>query len=46
MDRALFPFATLAPTGIPDAAGDKAFDDDGDGCATPVAAAVVRLQRS
>ncbi len=30
MDRALYPFATIAPTGVADPAGDKAFDDDGD----------------
>ena len=34
-DRQLFPFSTLAPTGQPDPAGDKAFDDD-DGCAAPL----------
>ena len=28
MDRKLFPFATLAPTGIADADGDRAFDAD------------------
>jgi tRNA 2-thiocytidine biosynthesis protein TtcA len=28
MDRKLFPFATLQPGGVPDAAGDRAFDDD------------------
>jgi tRNA 2-thiocytidine biosynthesis protein TtcA len=28
MDRNLFPFATLQPTGVPDADGDRAFDDD------------------
>ena len=38
-DRSLFPFATLKPTGQPDAAGDKAFDDDADegGCASTAA---------
>ena len=36
-DRSLFPFATLAPTGQPDPAGDKAFDDDdAAGCGAPV----------
>jgi tRNA 2-thiocytidine biosynthesis protein TtcA len=39
LDRALFPFQTLQPTGLADAGGDKAFDeDDEDGCATPAAA--------
>jgi tRNA 2-thiocytidine biosynthesis protein TtcA len=35
MDRTLFPFATLRPTGVADAAGDRAFDDDDSGCAPP-----------
>ncbi len=38
MDRKLFPFTTLAPTGQADPAGDKAFDDDDAGCAAPVVA--------
>jgi tRNA 2-thiocytidine biosynthesis protein TtcA len=33
MDRNLHPFATLQATGMPDAQGDKAFDDDA--CANP-----------
>ena len=33
MDRTLFPFATLQPTGLADAGGDRAFDDDDAGCA-------------
>ena len=33
MDRNLFPFATLKATGLPDAAGDIAFDAD-EGCGT------------
>ena len=50
MDRKLHPFATLKPTGVADAAGDTAFDDeplgiDADACAvvppaTPVPAVV------
>lgn len=28
MDRNLYPFTTLKTTGVPDAAGDRAFDDD------------------
>ena len=28
MDRNLYPFATLQPTGVADAEGDKAFDED------------------
>ena len=35
MDRKLFPFSTIKPTGTPDAAGDKAFDDDDEACAAP-----------
>jgi tRNA 2-thiocytidine biosynthesis protein TtcA len=51
MDRKLFAFESLRPTGQPDPAGDKAFDaDDGGGCA-PVSPAnagaprVIRVQR-
>jgi tRNA 2-thiocytidine biosynthesis protein TtcA len=33
MDRKLFPFTTLAPSGRPDPTGDKAFDDED--CAQP-----------
>jgi len=39
MDHQLFPFTTLKPTGQADAAGDKAFDDDEEPCATPTPAA-------
>ena len=39
MDRKLFPFTTLVPTGQPDATGDKAFDDDEEGCAAAAPAA-------
>ena len=46
MDRKLHPFTTLAPTFVPDADGDKAFDEEplGEdesqaGCATPAPAA-------
>ena len=38
MDRKLFPFTTLKPTGQADAAGDKAFDEDEEACATPAPA--------
>ena len=34
MDRNLFPFATLQACGVPDAGGDRAFDDD-QNCGTP-----------
>ena len=38
MDRKLFPFETLRPSGQADPAGDKAFDDDSDEtCASPAA---------
>jgi tRNA 2-thiocytidine biosynthesis protein TtcA len=33
MDRNLYPFTTLQTTGVPDAAGDRAFDEDD--CAAP-----------
>jgi tRNA 2-thiocytidine biosynthesis protein TtcA len=36
MDRNLYPFATLQATGVADAAGDRAFDDEA--CATPTPA--------
>jgi len=41
MDRSLYPFESLVPSGRPDPRGDKAFDEDDD-CAAP-AAQVVRL---
>ncbi|WP_119156729.1 tRNA 2-thiocytidine(32) synthetase TtcA [Caldimonas tepidiphila] len=41
MDRKLYPFTTLQPTGVADAAGDKAFDEDED-CG-PAPAGIVRL---
>ena len=34
MDRNLYPFAGLQPTGMADPAGDKAFDEDDEDCAT------------
>jgi tRNA 2-thiocytidine biosynthesis protein TtcA len=43
MDRNLYPFTSLQPTGVADTAGDKAFDDDED-CATPTTTSVVRLK--
>ncbi len=36
LDRQLFGFETLVPTGVADAAGDKAFDEDEDACAPSV----------
>ena len=42
MDRKLFPFTTIKPTGQADPQGDKAFDEDDD-CNTP-ATPVVRLR--
>ncbi len=39
-DRSLYPFQTLKANGLPDAAGDKAFDEDEDACAAAPAAAV------
>ncbi len=45
MDRKLFPFTTLVPSGRADAAGDMAFDEDDGACAAPAAgqAQAVRL---
>jgi tRNA 2-thiocytidine biosynthesis protein TtcA len=43
MDRNLYPFTTLQPTGAVDPAGDRAFDDDDEcGPATPAAVRVHR----
>jgi tRNA 2-thiocytidine biosynthesis protein TtcA len=39
MDRKLHPFQTLQATGVADAGGDRAFDEDDEGCASPAAAA-------
>ena len=41
MDRNLFPFTTLQATGVPEPQGDRAFDDEDDGCGPPPAAAPV-----
>ena len=40
MDRNLYPFTTLQPTGVADAAGDRAFDDDDAGCGPPAASPI------
>ena len=41
MDRKLYPFTTIRPTGVADPAGDHAFDEDEDeSCATPASAAL------
>ena len=42
MDRNLYPFTTLQTTGVPDSAGDRAFDEDD--CAAPATIAI-RPQR-
>jgi tRNA 2-thiocytidine biosynthesis protein TtcA len=45
MDRNLYPFTTLQATGVADAQGDKAFDEDDDDCAPPAPAqATIALQ--
>ncbi len=44
MDRKLFPFTTLVPTGRPDPAGDKAFDEDEEGCAAPLPLQVIEIK--
>jgi tRNA 2-thiocytidine biosynthesis protein TtcA len=38
LDRNLHPFATLQPTGVVNPMGDKAFDEDDEGCSSPSAA--------
>jgi tRNA 2-thiocytidine biosynthesis protein TtcA len=43
MDPRLHPFSTLQASGVPDAAGDKAFDGDEEGCATPAAGVPIRI---
>ncbi|HRI18299.1 MAG TPA: tRNA 2-thiocytidine(32) synthetase TtcA [Burkholderiaceae bacterium] len=45
LDRRLHPFETLAATGVPDADGDRAFDDDADetACAPAAAAPAARV---
>ena len=37
-DRKLYPFQTLQAAGVADAGGDRAFDEDEEGCASPAAA--------
>ncbi|MFG6442782.1 tRNA 2-thiocytidine(32) synthetase TtcA [Roseateles sp. LKC17W] len=44
MDKKLFPFETIKATGVADAGGDIAFDDD-ESCATPAPASVIQLTR-
>jgi tRNA 2-thiocytidine biosynthesis protein TtcA len=47
MDRALFPFETIRPTGEVNLQGDKAFDEDeDDACATPTAVAGLPAEAS
>jgi tRNA 2-thiocytidine biosynthesis protein TtcA len=43
MDRNHYPFTTIQPTGRPDAGGDRAFDEDEEGCGTPQQA-TIRLE--
>lgn len=42
LDRNLYPFTSLQPTGVADPGGDRAFDEDDD-CASPPAA-TIRLE--
>ena len=42
MDRKLYPFATVQARGVPDAGGDRAFDDD-DPCAPPAVAVPISM---
>jgi tRNA 2-thiocytidine biosynthesis protein TtcA len=43
-DRKLYPFQTLQATGVADAGGDRAFDEDDEGCASPATAGVANEQ--
>ncbi len=40
MDRNLYPFTTLRATGVAQADGDRAFDDDDEACAPPPSATI------
>jgi tRNA 2-thiocytidine biosynthesis protein TtcA len=44
MDSRLYPFTSLKASGVADAGGDKAFDADDTGCATPAAAVPIRVE--
>jgi tRNA 2-thiocytidine biosynthesis protein TtcA len=44
LDRNLHPFASLQPSGLPDAMGDKAFDEDDAGCGSQPTASIVTLK--
>ena len=45
LDRRLYPFSTLQTTGVPDADGDKAFDDEPCAVSTPPGRMVLDLGR-
>ena len=45
MDRNLYPFASLKTTGVVNALGDRAFDDDDDCGPTPGSTAAIKLHR-
>ena len=45
MDRKLYPFETIRATGVADADGDKAFDEDDPCAAPPAGPGVLRIQR-
>jgi tRNA 2-thiocytidine biosynthesis protein TtcA len=46
MDRNLFPFTTISPTGRPDPGGDKAFDEnDADAACAPATVQPLRFER-
>ena len=44
LDRNLYPFATLQATGVADAQGDKAFDDDETCGTSPAASSLIALR--
>jgi tRNA 2-thiocytidine biosynthesis protein TtcA len=45
MDRNLYPFTTLQTTGVVNAAGDRAFDDDDEDCGPKPSAVRIELHR-
>jgi tRNA 2-thiocytidine biosynthesis protein TtcA len=46
LDRNLYPFESLQATGVPDAAGDKAFDDDSCTDTTRVQSVALHFERN
>jgi tRNA 2-thiocytidine biosynthesis protein TtcA len=46
LDRNLYPFTTLNPTGVADPEGDKAFDEDDEPCAPAPLSSIVQMMSS